>query len=104
MRFARPRCRVFRGAVSRRWAGIPGPFAVSRVAYEKAGRRMNRSLAESMIGAASLEIAGNKEEALAELCRARDAGYDSARLHSAIGHLQFELRRFERAAHAYVEA
>src|SRR5258707_9971118 len=65
---------------------------------------MNLSLAESMIEAASLAIAGKKDEALAELCQARDAGHQSPKLYDAIGHLQFELRRFEAAAGAYEEA
>src|SRR5450759_1283947 len=68
------------------------------------GRRMNLSLAESMIHAASLEIAGKREEALAELCQARDAGHHTPKLYGAIGHLQFELRRFQAAAGAYEEA
>src|ERR1017187_4635366 len=104
MRSGRPRFPAFRRAVSRLWAGIPGPFAASRVVYEKAGRHMNLSLAESMIGAASLEIAGKPEDALAELCRARDAGHHSAKLYNAIGHMQFGLRRFRMAACAYQEA
>ena len=65
---------------------------------------MSSSLAESMINAASLEIAGKKEEALAELCQARDAGHHSPKLYGAIGHLQFELRSFEAAAQSYEEA
>ena len=65
---------------------------------------MSSSLAESMITAASFEIAGKKEEALAELCQARDAGHHSAKLCGAIGHLQFELRSFAAAAGTYEEA
>ena len=52
---------------------------------------MNPALAESMVKAASLEITGKTEEALAELCRAQDAGHQSPKLATAIGHLQFEL-------------
>lgn len=65
---------------------------------------MNASLAESMIRAASLEIGGKTEEAVAELCRAREAGHQSSTLFSAIGHLQFELRYFQEAAGSYEEA
>ena len=65
---------------------------------------MSLSLAESMFNAASLAIAGKKEDALAELRQARDAGHRSPKLSSAIGHLQFELRHFEPAAAAYEEA
>ena len=62
---------------------------------------MNPALAESMVNAASLEITGKTEEALVELCRARDAGHQSPKLATAIGHLQFELGRFQAAAIAY---
>src|SRR2546423_271250 len=65
---------------------------------------MTPSLSESMIHAASLQIAGKTEEALAELCRAQEAGHCSARLSGAIGHLQFELRRYDAAARTYAEA
>ena len=65
---------------------------------------MSLSLAESMIKAASLQIAGKKEEALAELCHARDAGHHSPKLYGAIGHLHFELRQFQAAARDYEEA
>jgi tetratricopeptide (TPR) repeat protein len=62
---------------------------------------MSLPLAEAMIDAASLAIAGKKEDALAELCRARDAGHQSPKLYDAIGHLQFELRHFEEASATY---
>lgn len=65
---------------------------------------MSLSVPESMVRAASLAIAGKKEEALAELCRACSEGRQSAKLYSAIGHLQFELRHFQAAAGAYQEA
>ena len=65
---------------------------------------MTPTLSESMIAAASLQIAGKTEDALAELCRVRDAGHRSPKLSCAIGHLQFELRRFDLAAHTYAEA
>jgi len=48
---------------------------------------MNLSLSELMINAASHEIAGKKEEALAELVQAREAGYHSPKLFTAIGNL-----------------
>jgi Flp pilus assembly protein TadD len=65
---------------------------------------MSSSLTESMINAASLAIAGKREEALAELCAARDVGHRSAKLFGAIGHLQFESAHFEVAARTYEEA
>src|SRR5258708_36864484 len=65
---------------------------------------MNRSVAEPMIKAASLQLTGKVEEALAELCGARDAGRGSPKLYCAIGHLQFELRQFEAAAKTYEDA
>jgi tetratricopeptide (TPR) repeat protein len=74
-----------------------------RTVLPEGERRMSSSLPESFIHAASLEIAGKKEEALAELCQARDAGYHSPKLYNAIGHLQFELRQFMAAAHTYEE-
>lgn len=58
-------------------------------------------LAQFMLTAASLEISGQTESALAELSEARDAGHDSAKLHNAIGHLHFALRHFEPASQAY---
>jgi tetratricopeptide (TPR) repeat protein len=65
---------------------------------------VNPSLAQSMIDAASLVIAGKQEEALAELCKARDAGHRSSKLLDAIGHLQFELQLCEAAASTYEDA
>jgi len=65
---------------------------------------MTPSLSESMINAASLQIAGKTEEALQELCRMQDAGHRSPKLYGAIGHLQFELRRYDLAAGTYAEA
>ncbi len=65
---------------------------------------MSVSLAECMKSAASRAIAGAPEDALAQLCLARDAGIRSPRLIGAIGHLQFELRRFEDAGRSYEEA
>jgi tetratricopeptide (TPR) repeat protein len=65
---------------------------------------MSLPLAESMTTAAYLAIAGKKEEALAELSQARDAGHRSPGLFGAIGHLQFELGCFDAAARAYEEA
>src|SRR5437588_9065385 len=62
---------------------------------------MNPALAESMLKAASLQMTGKAEEALAELSRARDGGHESPKLYCAIGHLQFELGRFDAAANAY---
>jgi tetratricopeptide (TPR) repeat protein len=59
------------------------------------------NLNESMMAAASLEIAGRTEEAVAELCRARDAGLGTPALYSALGHLHFELGRYGAAAEAY---
>src|SRR5215467_6865223 len=65
---------------------------------------MSVSLAESMTKAALLEIAGKKEEALAELCRARDAGERAPKLLGAIGHMQFDLRHFVDANQSYEES
>jgi Flp pilus assembly protein TadD len=65
---------------------------------------MSSSLAESMAQAASYEIAGKREEALALLCEARDAGHPSPKLYAALGHLHFELRRFEEASRAYEDS
>src|ERR1017187_1938503 len=64
---------------------------------------MNSSLAEAMIQAASLQIRGRLEDALAELCRAREAGHHSPKLNCAVGHLQFELRQFQAAAGTYAD-
>jgi len=62
---------------------------------------MSSYLAESMVKAASLQITGKAGEALAELSRAQDEGYQSEKLYCAIGHLQFELGQFQAAATAY---
>ena len=62
---------------------------------------MNLSLSETMIKAASSQLAGNVEDALAELCRARESGHLSPKLSAAVAHLQFELRQFDAAARTY---
>ena len=58
---------------------------------------MSSPLAQAFVQAASLDIAGKQDEALAELCRARDAGWRSPKLFDAIGHLQFQSRSFDAA-------
>src|SRR5262245_46238456 len=74
------------------------PAAIWRVSA------MNPSIEESMIKAAWLQLSARSEDALAELCRARDSGHRSAKLFGAIGHLQFELNQFEAAARTYDDA
>jgi tetratricopeptide (TPR) repeat protein len=64
---------------------------------------MSSTLAETMVKAASLQMTGNAREALAELHRAEAEGHHSAKLCSAVGHLQFELGQFQAAALAYEE-
>ncbi len=71
---------------------------------------MNRSLAESlsqsMIGAAHRwRLPGTrKRPSLPNFAGRAMRAMIPPRLHSAMGHLQFELRQFETAAHAYAEA
>ncbi len=64
---------------------------------------MSRPTTELMVEAASLQIAGKTEQALAALRRSEEAGEESSDLLSAIGRLEFELGNFEAAAEAYAE-
>ena len=49
-------------------------------------------------------MTGKTDEALAELLHVGDEDHHSAKLHGAVGHLQFELGQFKAAAAAYEDA
>jgi tetratricopeptide (TPR) repeat protein len=57
----------------------------------------------SMARAVALHLEGKKEEALKELHRAISKGDTSAELHSAMGHIQYELGQFDGAVESYRE-
>ena len=52
--------------------------------------------------AVALHLEGKRQEALQELQNAVQAGEDSPEVHSAKGHLLYELNRFEEAADSYL--
>src|SRR5204863_9149201 len=54
--------------------------------------------------AVGLHLQGKTEAALKELSSAIEAGENLAELHGAMGHIQFELRRFDDAAKSYLKA
>lgn len=51
--------------------------------------------------AVALHLEGKRQEALEELQGAVNAGEDSPEVHSAKGHLLYELNQFEEAANSY---
>ena len=57
-----------------------------------------RAGTESLGRAVSLHLEGKLKEALRELDEAIERGESSAEIHSARGHIQFELEQFEDAA------
>ena len=54
--------------------------------------------------AVALHLEGKTEVALKELAAAIDGGENLAELHAAMGHIQFELQRFDDAAKSYLKA
>src|SRR5437899_2890267 len=54
--------------------------------------------------AVALHLEGKTEAALKELSSAIDGGENLAELHAAMGHIQFELQRFDDAAKSYLKA
>src|SRR5258706_16176830 len=64
---------------------------------------MNPSVLHSLATAASLQLGGRGPDALDELCRARQEGERAPKLYYAIGHLQFEMERYDAAAGTYRE-
>src|SRR5438093_7861895 len=54
--------------------------------------------------AVALHLQGKTEAALKELSSAIGGGENLAELHAAMGHIQFELQRFEDAARSYLKA
>src|SRR5258708_5116057 len=54
--------------------------------------------------ALALHLEGKTEAALKELAGAIDGGENLAELHAAMGHIQFELQRFDDAAKSYLRA
>src|SRR6266566_813312 len=54
--------------------------------------------------AVALHLEGKTEAALKELTAAIDGGENLAELHAAMGHLLFELQRFDEAAKSYLKA
>jgi tetratricopeptide (TPR) repeat protein len=60
--------------------------------------------AQSSLGrAVSLHLEGRLKEALRELDQALERGESSSEIHSARGHIQFELELFEDAANSYTK-
>jgi Flp pilus assembly protein TadD len=54
--------------------------------------------------AVALHLEGKTEAALKELSSAIDGGENLAELHAAMGHIQFELQRYDDAAKSYLKA
>src|SRR5712692_4160580 len=54
--------------------------------------------------AVALHLEGKTEAALKELSSAIEGGENLAELHAAMGHIQFELQRFDDAAKSYLKA
>src|SRR6266404_2138557 len=54
--------------------------------------------------AVALHLEGKTEAALKELSSAIDGGENLAELHAAMGHIQFELQRFDDSAKSYLKA
>src|SRR5207248_8557129 len=54
--------------------------------------------------AVALHLEGKTDAALKELQSAIEGGENLAELHSSMGHIQFELQRFEDAAQSYAKA
>jgi len=68
---------------------------------ERAGRQAGSSEAETLGLAVSLHLAGKREEALELLQKAVTNNQASAEIWRALGHIEFELDRFEAAAKSY---
>src|SRR5260221_11142385 len=58
----------------------------------------------SLGNAVALHLEGKTEAALKELSAAIDGGENLAELHAAMGHIQFELQRYDDAAKSYLKA
>src|SRR5258706_9398325 len=54
--------------------------------------------------AVALHLEGKTEAALKELSSAIDGGENLGELHAALGHIQFELQRYDDAAKSYLKA
>jgi Flp pilus assembly protein TadD len=74
-------------------AGRPGTVATDFA--------VGASEAQALARAVSFHIEGKTREALREIDAAVDRGEDSPELHSARGHLQFELEQYEEAVRSY---
>ena len=60
--------------------------------------------AQSALGkAVAFHLEGKLKEALRELDLAIEHGESTAEIHSARGHIQFELEQFEEASHSYTK-
>src|SRR5258707_15600051 len=57
----------------------------------------------SLGNAVALHLEGKTEAALKELSSAIDGGENLAELHAAMGHIQFELQRYDDAAKSYLK-
>src|ERR1017187_1543054 len=66
-------------------------------APEKPGAHRPGTLARAV----ALHLAGKREEALEQLQRAMAGGQASAEIYRAMGHIEFELGRFEASAKSY---
>src|SRR5205823_11869582 len=58
----------------------------------------------SLGNAVALHLEGKTEAALKELSAAIDGGENLAELHAAMGHIQFELQRYDDAGKSYLKA
>ena len=64
-------------------------------------REQSGSFARAMARAVSLHLDGKTKEALIELDNAVTNGADMAEIHSARGHVQFELEMYDEAVQSY---
>src|SRR2546427_2065842 len=62
------------------------------------------SASASLGKAVALHLEGKTDAALKELSSAIDGGENFAELHAAMGHIQFELQRYDDAAKSYLKA
>src|SRR5215470_2655741 len=74
----------------------PGPKAATTGGTLEP-RELSNSHAKSLARAVSLHLEGKAREALKELDNAVESGADAPELHSARGHLQYELEMYEEA-------
>lgn len=65
------------------------------------GTAMPGAHAKALAKAVSLHLEGKPKEALRELDHAVNNGADAAEMHSARGHLQYELEFYEEAVQSY---